>query len=289
MTGRSSAAPAGAGRRSAVPTASGVLTVARTRSSSAAGRGPRDLADRLLRDPGVDPRHQRGSEPGDRRRRLRRRVGPLRDGERPADDEAVLRARQRDVARSATPRPTPPPWRARAAPGTRATARWSRRGRRAAGPTWPSATSRSSVSAGTRRPRSATQTTPNSSPLAAWIVMRRTARRSPSSTGASASRASASSSAFARSTNAADVAAVLALVLGREPLELVHVGQAPLAVGQRQHVQVVVGGGDDPLEQLVEPEARRDGALGLEAHGERAEALAVLGPEPARQLRAPAP
>ena len=85
----------------------------------------------------------------------------------------------------------------------------------------------------------------------------------------------------------ADVAAVLALVLGREPLELVHVGQAPLAVGQRQHVQVVVGGGDDPLEQLVEPEARRDGALGLEAHRERAEAFAVLGPEPARQLRAP--
>ena len=50
-----------------------------------------------------------------------------------------------------------------------------------------------------RRPRSAMTTTGNSRPLAAWIVIRRTASRPPRSTGASGSRASASSSAVARS------------------------------------------------------------------------------------------
>ena len=49
------------------------------------------------------------------------------------------------------------------------------------------------------RPRSATTTTGNSRPLAACIVISRTAEASPSSTGASVSRASASSSAVARS------------------------------------------------------------------------------------------
>ena len=77
-----------------------------------------------------------------------------------------------------------------------------------------------------------------------------------------------------------DVAAVLALVLGREALELVDVGQAPLAVGKREDVQVVSGRRDDPVEQLVEGHARREAPLGLEAHRERAQALAVARRQP---------
>ena len=69
--------------------------------------------------------------------------------------------------------------------------------------------------------------------------MSRTASRPPRSTGASGSRASASSSAVAMVDEAAHVASVARLVGGRDAQELVDVGQPPRAARQREHVQVV--------------------------------------------------
>ena len=76
---------------------------------------------------------------------------------------------------------------------------------------------------------------------------------------------------------AAHVAPAARLEGGRQPQQLVDVGQAPRAARQREHVQVVAGAAQRALEQLVEPEPRRALALAGEPRAEGGQAPRVLG------------
>ena len=113
------------------------------------------------------------------------------------------------------------------------------------------------------RPRSATQTTGNSRPLARWIVISRTASRPSHSSAASPSRAPGEVLRDGVGEEAAQVAALGALVLARQPHQLAQVREPPLAAGAGEHGEVVARGGDRALEQHLERQrARRALALG---------------------------
>ena len=105
--------------------------------------------------------------------------------------------------------------------------------------------------------------------------MSRTARASPSSTGASASRASTSSSAFARSMKPRTSAPCSrsCSAARRSSLCTFAIRRAP--AGEAEDVEVVVARLDRPAQQRVEREPRGQRALGGEAVAEGGEPLAV--------------
>ncbi len=162
----------------------------------AAGPRPRRRRTRTTASDGIGAgaAEQRGREPVDRRRAAARR-GPLRGVDPAGEDQPLLRARGGDVEQPSLLRrlgrgdrrgdPLPAERRDRLAAGERQQPQADvavladQQPRRA-----PSAPV---------RPRSATQTTGNSSPLARWIVISRTASRPSDSSAASPSRASARS------------------------------------------------------------------------------------------------
>ena len=84
-----------------------------------------------------------------------------------------------------------------------------------------------------------------------------------------------------RVDEAAQVAALLGLVVARHPHQLAHVGHAPVAGGQRQHVLVVAGLADSAVDQRLERHRRRAAALRLEDAHEALDAA----PVGVRQLR----
>ena len=172
----------------------------------------------------------------------RRRAWPRRSGSA-ARGRGSSRRRTAGAPRAPRPRSARP-----RAPCSRAPIRAGRcRARRAAARTAPSRPTRiSSARHRGPRPRSATHTTSNSSPLARWIVISRTASSASPSTGASLSRASpdAESAAGAAGHELEEppqVGPVRRLVLAREPHQLAHVREPALTAGHRQHGQVVAG------------------------------------------------
>ncbi len=128
------------------------------------------------------------------------------------------------------------------------------------------------------RPASATITTLNSSPFAAWIVSRRTASAPSSSETASSCDAPTASWSRMNVDEPLDVRAAQLLVGAREPHQLAQVRVAPLAVPAGEHREVVVVSGDDLLAEPLEARARRRGDEPLVPLLERAhEALVVVG------------
>ena len=111
---------------------------------------------------------------------------------------------------------------------------------------------------GRSRPASATTTTLNSSPFAAWIVSRRTAPAPSSSATASSSFTPAASCSEHEADEALDVGAAQLLVEPGEPRELaqVRVAAAPVPLGE--HGEVVVVLDDDLLAQPLEPDRARE-------------------------------
>ena len=143
-------------------------------------------------------------------------------------------------------------------------------------PTRPSSVILSaSLSSRPARPRSATHTTGNSSPLAAWIVISRTASM-PLGLERRLALAGAQQVLLGDEVDeAAELAALLGLVLAREPHQLADVGHAPLAARHAQHAPVVAGAGHRPVDHALEREPRRRLALGPEALDEGAHARTV--------------
>ena len=128
------------------------------------------------------------------------------------------------------------------------------------------------------RPASATTTTLNSSPLAAWIVSSRTASAPSSSETASRSGAPDRVLLGDEADEPLEIGASQLLVRPGEPGELAQVRVPPLPVAPREHGEVVVVLDEDPLAEQLEREPRRALDEALVALQERAhEAPVVLG------------
>ena len=128
------------------------------------------------------------------------------------------------------------------------------------------------------RPASATTTTLNSRPLAAWIVSSRTASAPSSSETASRSRRADRVLLADEADEPLDVGAAQLLVGAGEARELAEIGVAALPVAARKHGEVVVVLDEDALAEKLEREPRRALDEPLVPLQERAhEAAVVLG------------
>ena len=202
-------------------------------------------------------------------------------------------------------RVAPPPRRrarrpARSAPGSRAGARPGRPRRpswtptRASSPPSGPSSSGFALASGDQpscrfRPRSATATTSNSSPLAPCTVITRTPAWPSARVAASASRSRLVARDVEVLEEAAEVRSLAGLELARQPHQLAHVRPACLPVDPAQRRQVVVEGRGAVRSTSVSrpPSVERIAQLGEDA-GEAIEPLELLGGNQRRGLGVPA-
>ena len=135
------------------------------------------------------------------------------------------------------------------------------------------------------RPVSASTTTSNSSPFAAWMVISTTAslvllgrRRLTLARGQRRLLG-------AEADESLQVGAAQRLVVTGQPPQLDDVGVAPVAVGQGQAGQVVVVLGDDQLDQPLQADVSRAGDQPREALGERRRQPLLDDRQPLRAAR----